>query len=381
MKVLAITLAKKDWVTGVWTFLEITRKALEAEGIQYVIPDHWLNHREPRRPLRAIVKALSWFAGTPYEIDMRRRLTGPALAGITRRLSRFHNPDVLHIQGSLAAGLILDFLRAERVPWVLHLHSVDSELIRAEGIPPDHPLVIFSDHLLRKSIREAPVTCAVSHNLRDRIAALGIDVSRVRVVHNPIIVPELPDVPRTGPYIFLSARLTPWKGVDLAISAWERVEKELPEVFLYIAGSGPEEPSLRNLIKERDLKRVVFLGMLSWEEAMSWASKALLVLNPSVPRGGARESLPFSVLEGMALGVPVISSDTGGAKEALGDAGILIPPFDTEAMADAMIRLIKDEALRRELGQKGIRRAKEVFGPELYARRMRDAFASAIGSL
>jgi glycosyltransferase involved in cell wall biosynthesis len=380
MKVMAVTLAKRDWVTGIWTFLELTRRALEAVGIEYRVPDHWLNHRDPRRPLRALVKALSWIAGSSYDINVRRRLVGPALSGIVRRESRSWCSDALHIQGSLAAGLILDFLAEERVPWVLHLHSIDSELVRAEGFPDDHPLVVFSDHLLRKSIRQAPVACAVSGNLLERIRALGIDASRVRVVHNPVIVPELPEAHQADPYVFLPARLTPWKGVDIAISVWENIEKEFPGLYLYIAGSGSEEMALRGLVQERGLKNIVFLGILSWEETMAWAAGATLLLHPTVPRGGAKEAFGMTVLEAMVLGVPVVSSDTGGAVEVLGDAGIFVPPFDTEAMALAILRLLRDEALRHELGQKGSQRAREMFSPELYAGKMAGAFRDAMES-
>ena len=380
MKVMAVTLAKRDWVTGIWTFLELTRKALEAAGIEYRVPDHWLNHRQPRRPLRAIVKALSWIAGSSYDINIRRWLVGPALSGIVRRESRSWCPDALHIQGSLAAGLILDFLAEERVPWVLHLHSIDSELVRAEGFPDDHPLVVFSDHLLRKSILSAPVACAISRNLLERIAALGIDVSRVRAIHNPVSVPELPLADASEAYVLLPARLTPEKGVDLAISAWELVEKDFPGVWLYIAGKGPMEPGLRDLARDMGLRNVKFLGNLPWEETMALARGALVVLHTTVPRGGTREGLGMTILEAMALGKPVVTSDSGGAAEALGDAGIFVPPFDAEAMALAIMRLLRDEALRHELGQKGSQRAKELFSPELYAGKMRDAFRDAMGS-
>ncbi|MGB9589408.1 MAG: glycosyltransferase family 4 protein [Candidatus Hydrothermia bacterium] len=379
MKVMALTLAKRHWVTGIWTFLDMTRKALEAVGIEYRVPDHWLNHRQPRWPLRSMVRVVSWLAGTPYEINVRRWLIGPALSGIARRESRFYNPDVLHIQGSLAAGLILEFLMEERVPWVLHLHSIDSELIRAEGLAPDHPLVILSDHLLRKSIASAPVVCAISRNLVDRIAALGIDVSRIRVVHNPIIIPELPEPPPCGPYVFLPARLSPEKGVDIAISAWKGVEKECPDVSLIIAGTGPQQDALMEMVQRAGATGIRFLGKLSWEETLAWTKRALVLLHPTVPRGGTREGLGMTVLEAMALGVPVISSDRGGAAEALGDAGIFVPPLDAEAMGQAIIRLIRDEALRHELSHRGIQRAEEMFGPDLYASKMARAFKDAVG--
>lgn len=379
MKAMAVTLARKDWVSGIWTFLELSRRALEPVGIEYRVPDHWLNHRQPRRPLRALVRALSWFAGTAYEIDIRRRLIGPALSGIVRRESRSYNPDVLHIQGSLAAGLILDFLAEERVPWVLHLHSIDSELIKAEGIASDHPLVIFSDHLLRKSIASAPVACAISNDLLERIRNMGIDVSRVRVVHNPVIIPELPETPDPGPYVFLPGRLSREKGVDMAISAWQVVERESPGVSLIIAGVGPEEPALREMVQETGLKGVRFLGRLSWEETLSWTRGALALLHTTVPRGGTKEGLGMTVLEAMALGIPVISTDMGGAAEALGDAGLFVPPFDTEALAIATVRLIRDHDLRRDLGQRGVLRAREMFNPEIHASKMKKVFTDAIG--
>jgi glycosyltransferase involved in cell wall biosynthesis len=126
------------------------------------------------------------------------------------------------------------------------------------------------------------------------------------------------------------------------------------------------------------LRNVRFLGMLSFEETMAWAAGALLLLQPTVPRGGFREAFGMTALEAMVLGVPVVSSDTGAGPEVLGDAGIHVPPFDAEAMSNAIARLLADEGLRRELGQRGLERARGLFGPETYAKKMSEAFSDAI---
>jgi glycosyltransferase involved in cell wall biosynthesis len=75
------------------------------------------------------------------------------------------------------------------------------------------------------------------------------------------------------------------------------------------------------------------------------------------------EGLPLSILEAMAAGLPVVASDVGGVAEAVadGETGLLVPPADPKALADALGRLLADPELRQRLGRRGWERANERF--------------------
>lgn len=300
---------------------------------------------------------------------------------MTRTLKREvkkERPDALHIHGTFCGGLLADFINRMGIPWVAHIHSVDSELMRAAGHPSDHPIVSLADHLLQKSIQAATISVAVSEDLKRRIAGLGFDTSGVRVIHNPVLLPQLPVAKEVSErYVYLPARFSPEKGVDIALAAWAMVEKRVPGVHLFTAGAGLDEEALRAMARDLDLTRVRFLGPLSWEANMAFMAGSLLVLLPTFPRGGFRESCPLIAAEAMSLGKPVITSDTGGGPEVLGDAGIQVPPFDHEALARAIITLLEDEDFRLGLGNAARKRAKSLFDPEAYAGRMKKVFEEA----
>lgn len=379
MKVYAMTLAGRNAITGVWSHMDMAERILRSGGIDYRILIHPINLQPPSRNRQRAVRLLSLIARTPFDLGFFRWLVRPEMVRVLKREIRRDRPDVIHIHGTFCAGLLADFINRVGLPWVVHIHSVDSELMMASGHPPDHPIVRLADELLHKSIQSATISVAVSENLRHRIAELGTNVEKVRVVYNPISLPDpLPMFEGTERYVYLPARLSPEKGVDIALKAWARVERETPGVYLLVAGAGPEADALVSLASELGLMKVRFLGPLSWEESMARMAGALVVLQTTVPRGGFRESCPLVMAEGMTLGKPVITSDTGAAPEIMGDAGIAVPPFDHEALAVAIINLLNDDVLREELGRRASQRAGRLFDPEIYLDRMKGIFEEAL---
>src|SRR5207249_9979935 len=75
------------------------------------------------------------------------------------------------------------------------------------------------------------------------------------------------------------------------------------------------------------------------------------------------EGLPNAVLEAMAAGCPVVATDVGGTREAVveGETGFLVPPADPDTIADRVLRLLRDPALARSMGERGLARARERF--------------------
>lgn len=140
-------------------------------------------------------------------------------------------------------------------------------------------------------------------------------------------------------------------GLDVAIKALAVARAIVPDLRLAIAGSGPQQGALESLVAELELGDCVeFCGRLSREEIVNLYHSADAALNPTHV-----DNMPNSVLEALACGLPVISTDVGGVPFVVSDGqtALLVPPADADAMADAMIRIYKDEALRASLSEAG----------------------------
>ncbi|MGH2715500.1 MAG: glycosyltransferase [Thermoleophilaceae bacterium] len=154
------------------------------------------------------------------------------------------------------------------------------------------------------------------------------------------------------------ANLRPEKGVDAFARAVAKARAEgAPQVRGLIAGEGPERERLERLVA--GLEGVQLLGSRGDVADLIAACDALALLSEA-------EALPMSILEAMALARPVITSDVGGAGEAVadGETGIVVPAGDAAAAAAAMTRLAADPERARTMGERGRTRQRERFDGE-----------------
>jgi glycosyltransferase involved in cell wall biosynthesis len=154
------------------------------------------------------------------------------------------------------------------------------------------------------------------------------------------------------------ANLRPEKRADAFLEAVARARSEgATHLRGLIAGDGPERPRLERLAGELD--GVELLGSRGDVPDLMAASDAVALLSEA-------EALPMSILEAMALARPVVTSDVGGAAEAVadGETGIVVPPGDTAAAATALAALAADPARARAMGEAGRIRQRERFDGE-----------------
>jgi glycosyltransferase involved in cell wall biosynthesis len=163
-------------------------------------------------------------------------------------------------------------------------------------------------------------------------------------------------------YVGLIARR---KGVLDLVRAFERIIKEEPEAVLALAGR-EEEPyasEVEVLVKELGLEGSVrFLGPVSNEDVVHLMRACDVFLHAS--RGG--EGIPRAVLEAMACGKPVVATRVGGVREAVrdGETGYTVEVGDVDELAEAALRLLREEKLRRRLGRKARLTVEEEFNYE-----------------
>ena len=158
--------------------------------------------------------------------------------------------------------------------------------------------------------------------------------------------------------VLTSAKLTGDKGHDVAIEALDRVHRQGLDVVYVICGDGALEQELRTLAADRPF-RTIFTGLLDPRDVVAALSAADLVVHPSL-----REIFPNAVGEAMACGCAVIAADAGGTGEVLGtdgSTGVLVPPGEPDALAEAVRLLLMDRGLREEIGAAARRRIEEEF--------------------
>jgi glycosyltransferase involved in cell wall biosynthesis len=174
------------------------------------------------------------------------------------------------------------------------------------------------------------------------------------------------------------------KGHIHLIEAVSRLKERGVAVLAELAGDGPLEHGLRRLVGELGLENeVVFLGRVPHEELlreMSGGRWDAAVLPSVITGSGVQEGIPVSLVEAMARGLPAVGTESGGIPELLRDgAGIIVPPADSEALAEALATLAGDTALRATLAARGRKRVEDEFSGERVAAALLSRFRECAG--
>ncbi len=157
------------------------------------------------------------------------------------------------------------------------------------------------------------------------------------------------------PHIVATRNLEPIYDIGTAIQAFQLVLEAYPSASMTIAGIGPDLTMLKALsTKLGVLRHIKFVGRLNNEEIATLYQKADLMMNPSLV-----DNMPISILEALASGVPVVSTNVGGIPYLVssGETALLVPPGDSRGMAEAALSILGDADMARELIRKGVIRA------------------------
>ena len=218
-----------------------------------------------------------------------------------------------------------------------------------EGVGMMRYLSLFNDMRFAGKARHFDRIICISEFVRRELERRGFDRSRLAVVPNGV---EIPSALLTDePFILSLGRMVSTKGLRYLVEAMREIDAPLK-----LAGAGPEEKRLRRLVDRFDLNdRISLLGKITEQEKASLYASCRLFAMPSL-----QESSGIAAAEAMAYSRPVVCTNVGGLPEVVGDGGIMVPPKDPKALADAINALWRDEALRKSLSAKARSRA-ELF--------------------
>lgn len=165
--------------------------------------------------------------------------------------------------------------------------------------------------------------------------------------------------------ILFVGRLVERKGVQYLIEAFGKIAAGTP-AELIIVGQGPEKVKLEQLAKEKKLDhRIIFAGFVNDENLRNYYQNcAVLVLPAITDEKGDTEGLGVVLIEALNYKKPVIASNVGGITDIVidGKTGLLVPEKNSEELAKALKKILKDESLAAKLGEQGYNYVKEKFG-------------------
>src|SRR5260221_2789239 len=230
-----------------------------------------------------------------------------------------------------------------RKPIFLLIHHVHQEVFREQLIFPFSLLARLLESKVMPFVYRNAHIVTVSESSKKQIIKLGLSTeSEIQVINPGIEIGNFIRVKKTkNPSFIYLGRLKPYKNVDIAIKAFNKVVKKYPAAKLTIAGFGECLEKLQKLTKNLGIQQdVMFLGTVSEKDKKLLLAKHWAFLQPSMIEGWG-----ITVIEANASGTPVIASDVSGLRDSvLGKkTGILVTPKDIDEFSEAMVRIITKE--------------------------------------
>jgi len=299
----------------------------------------------------------TWTAGSPpttyFALGVGQRREWPLAAIRLARLLRRHRVEVLqtHLVHAALVGTVA--ARAARTPLLVHMrHHIDD--VRLSGgrlhVALDRALALAADEVV-----------VPSHTARRYLVAEeSIDPARVTVIHIGFDARSLGGAPGARERIRAElglgddfavgcvARFSPNKGHAYLFEAVRKLVPEVPDIRLLLVGEGDTPAYARAAERAGIADRTAFLGHRA--DLPAWLQATDVVVLPSLS-----ESFSQVIGETLAAGRPLVATDVGGAREVVvdGDNGLIVPPRDSRALHDAILRVARDVHLRERLAARG----------------------------
>jgi colanic acid/amylovoran biosynthesis glycosyltransferase len=300
--------------------------------------------------------------------------------GLRRRLQEIA-PALVHAHFGPDATLVMPLARRLGVPLVATFHGYDATMADRAA---RRSFFLHRRYLEHRAAlqRDGRLFLAVSRFVRDRLLAQGYPADRTVVHYAGLSLQRFqPDraVVREEIVLFVG-RLAPEKGCLDLIGAMRRVQDDHPEAELVVLGDGPLRQLLERLARSTGV-RCRFIGAVSQEDVIHWMARAQVLCAPSVtlPTEEA-EGFGLVCAEAQAMALPVVATRVGGIPEVVadGESGLLVRERDQAALADRIVRLLRDRALRDRIGEAGRRRVERCFNGWTQARRLEGLYAEAL---
>lgn len=335
--------------------------------------------RERYHPIVAVIanrgelSRQAQLAGIQTEfIPMKNRLDGIEAARTLTRIARDRQCHLIHTFGIRSNTLAAMMRLVHSIPWVIRLPNVNR-------YDYANPLVGSLSHWFNNQlIYKADALQVISPQLEAYVQSWEIKPKQIFTIFNGVDVSvfqprnvtanlrEQLGIDWNTFVIGTTGRLDPIKGYDVLIKAFYQLIQKNPNLVLLILGDGPQKQELLELIDRLGVsKRVMLTGYI--ESIVPYLQLFDLFVCSS-----RSEGVPMSVLEAMAMRLPIICTRVGGIESVLGHQreGILIEPDNESAIVNAVCQLVDDHSLRESLASNAYRKALNEFTNEQMAKQV-----------
>jgi glycosyltransferase involved in cell wall biosynthesis len=280
--------------------------------------------------------------------------------------------------------LALRICRATRAADLVHTHLVHADAYGALGARRlvstkhnDDPFRAGSFRFVERALaRRASRIIAITEALaRFQVERVGLPAGKLEVIHYGLDEPPAAwgtnppdDMPRDARVLLAVSRLEPQKGLDVAVRALPEIHRRHADAVLVVLGEGPQREELERLAGKLDVP-LLLPGRVP--DVTAWLRRADLLVHPA-----RWEGFGLALLEAMLMSLPVVATRVSSIPEIVidGETGLLVPPDDAPALAEAVTRVLDDPA---DLGTRGYERARAEFSVARMADRTLDIYRRA----
>jgi colanic acid/amylovoran biosynthesis glycosyltransferase len=268
------------------------------------------------------------------------------------------NPDIVHLHSHLniQALQIVKAARAMGSSTVVTVHGVSAKI---------SPFVDFAQRTYLKTIGKQLFTLAdgiicLTGSDAQELIQIGVQSNKIHVISNGVNEDFFNYCAEDdGQTVVWHGRFVPQKGLHYFVKTARMIKGSLPNVRFRMLGSGPQFDEIQRMVESAGLKdRFEFLGKIPWDEVPRAISSASLYMLPSL-----REGMPWSILEAMSCGKPVVAFSIPGVVDLVevDGTGYLTDSGDVKMLAKHAIHLLENTSLRGSFGLRARRIVEEKY--------------------
>ena len=294
-----------------------------------------------------------------------------------KKLLEEKNFDIVHVHNPFAGFLTANVLSLSNAVNIATFHGFGSP-----GLGYQIIYKLGASKIAKRYFKKLDGLIAVSEPARDFIS--NYFPGNYKVIPNGILLESYTD--NVKPFEHLKdgmtnllfvGRLEKRKGLKYLLAAYSRIKWDFPNIRLIIVGPGKPDQDSQRIISERNLKNIIFVGLVSDEDKIRYYKTADIFCSPAT----GQESFGIVLLEAMAARKPIIATSIEGYSSVItnGIDGILVPPKDDYALADAIKSLLNTPKLLDTISNNGHKTA-EQFQWNKVARSVMDMYISCLNS-
>lgn len=299
-------------------------------------------------------------------------------ATIKKLISKGKRPDAILCHYGHVALRMLPIAQDLGIPLIAHFHGNDiSSSLRNK----------YYRYSLKKCLNQFAACVAVGTKQVEILKELGVSDEKIHLI--PCGAPPNLFTPkdqyREKPCKFITvSRLVPWKGVDIALNAFTKTWKSIPDVELHIVGDGQSRPMIELLRENSPAKENIFIhGEKNDEQIKQMLRDSDVFVQHSLDyKTGWFEGFGVSITEASLTGLPVVATGSGGIMDQIrhGYNGLLVEQNSVDSTHQAMLELAQSNSKRQELGKNGRNRAVEEFDSKKLAAKLENVIQNAVKS-